>query len=105
MNFIENIYVGESVDDLETVYYSLKREIPVFNIYCICINNNPKNTFEIMNTKELFSKRNIKKDYIIVGIAMGKREALSLLTYIVEDTIKKGINILDIKKALKEGEL
>lgn len=105
MDFIENIYVGENVDDLETVYYSLKRGIPVFNIYCICINNNSKNTFEIMSAKELFSKRNIKKDYIIVGIAMGKREALSLLTYIIEDAIKKGVNILNIKKALKEGEL
>ncbi len=105
MNFIENIYVGEGVDDLETVYYSLKRGIPVFNIFCICINENSNNTFDILSSRELFTDKNIKKDYIIAGIAQGKKEALSLLTYMVSDSVNKGFNVCDIKRLLKEGEL
>ncbi len=105
MNFIENMYVGESVDDIETVYYSLKRGIPVFNTFCICINEKSKNTFDILSTRELFSPKNSNIDYTIIGVAFGKKEALSLLQYILKDSIKKGVSVLDIKRALKEGDV
>ena len=35
MELIENLFVGGNVTDLETIVYSLRREVPVLRLYCI----------------------------------------------------------------------
>ena len=35
MELIENLFVGGNVSDLETIVYSLRREVPVLRLYCI----------------------------------------------------------------------
>ena len=36
MRFIDDLFIS-AIDDVETVIYSLKRGLPVFNIYLLCV--------------------------------------------------------------------
>jgi hypothetical protein len=93
MEFIDEIFVGESIQDLGTIIYSLRRKIPVFQIYCICLFDEPQKRFEILSTRELFSKKNRNRHYVIAGIAGGKAEAEDLFLYMVETALMAGKDI------------
>ncbi len=93
MEFIEEIFIGESIQDLGTIIYSLRRNIPVFQIYCICLFEEPKSRFEILSSKELFSNKNRKRKYVIAGIAGGKHEAENLFLFMVETALQAGRDI------------
>ena len=107
MDFIKNIYIGENIknEDINNIYDFLKRKIPMFNIYCICIKKKSRHILEILKSSELFSNKCENKDYVIVGIAKGRRQALRLTTNIFEDCINKGIDIMEVKQALLNNEI
>lgn len=102
MEFIEEPYIGKSITDLETIFYSLKRRIPVMNIYCICISEESQFLLEIMSSKELYHQRNQNKKYCIAGIAQGKKEAYDLVRYMVENCCHGEDNEKDWKQKLKQ---
>ena len=93
--------MGESVKDLSTIIYSLKRGIPVFNIYCICLFFREKSSFEILSSRELFLHRNKDKKYLIAGIACGKREATALFLYMVENAAATGRDVAKPEELIK----
>lgn len=98
MDFIEDIFVDENIEDLNTIIYSLKRGIPVFNIYLICVNVNSANTAQIMSSTEYFNKRNINTKYKTIGIAAGKYAANRLFSNIIEYWIENGKSIDSFKE-------
>lgn len=57
MELIENLFVGGNVSDLETIVYSLRREVPVLRLYCI-VYFEDKNRLELLSSHELFHTRN-----------------------------------------------
>ena len=67
MNFIENVFVSE-IDDINTVVYSLKRNIPVFKVYIILIDENSKSV--ILSSFEYFKNDEYKNMYA-AGICSG----------------------------------
>ena len=83
MQLIENLFVGESVGNLGTVVYSLKRDIPVFRLYCL-VYFADRNRMEILSSKELFTKKYRSRKGIIAGVAMGRHEAVDLLCYMLK---------------------
>ncbi len=89
MDFLEELYVGESVENLGTVIYSLKRGIPVFRLYCIVLFCD-RNRMEILSSTELLTKKYENRKKILLGVAMGRREAYTLLAYMAEDVAKAG---------------
>lgn len=94
MQLIENLFVGESVGNLGTVVYSLKRDIPVFRLYCL-VNFADRNRMEILSSKELFTKKYRSRKGIIAGVAMGRHEAVDLLCYMLEEAAKAGRDLTD----------
>ena len=97
MKYIEHLFVGGSVQDLDTILYSIDKSIPVFHLYCICLfYSNQKNHVEIMSSNEICKKRYKQKDFIVIGVAYGKAEALDLFCYIIQQATEKGN---DIQKA------
>lgn len=98
MDFIEDIFVDENIEDLNTIIYSLKRGIPVFNIYLICVNVNTENTAVIMSSTEYFNKRNRDKQYKTIGIAVGKYGANRLFSNIIEYWVEMGNSIGSFKE-------
>ena len=91
MEFAEELYVGETVEALGTIVYSLRREIPIFRLYCIVLFCD-KDRMEIISSKELFTKKYEHRQKILVGVAMGRQEAISLFAFMLEDALKEGKN-------------
>ena len=100
MELIDQIFVGAGVENLGTVVYSLKREIPVLHIYCICMEEGPKPSFVILSSRELFSGRYQRKKYKIAGIARGRKEAVEVLCYMYQEGLKEGISPEEIYRIL-----
>lgn len=93
MDFIEDIFVDENIEDLNTIIYSLKKGIPVFNIYLICVDIKSENTAHIMSSTEYFNKRNRNNQYKTIGIAAGKYAANRLFSNIIEYWVENGKSI------------
>lgn len=94
MKYIEDLFVGGSVQDLSTILYSLRQNIPVFHLYCICLFYDKKgNHIEILSSKEICKKRYQQKEFVVVGVAYGKAEAVDLFCYIMEQAVQKGSNL------------
>jgi|GEM_PF-361555 len=98
MDFIDDIFVDENVENLNTIIYSLEKGIPVFNIYLICVDNMAENIAHIMSSSEYFNKTNIKKQYKTIGIAVGKYGANRLFSNIIEYWVEKGNGIGNFKE-------
>lgn len=98
MDFIDDIFVDENVENLSTIIYSLKKGIPVLNIYLICVDNEAKNIAHIMSSSEYFNKKNTKKQYKTIGIAVGKYGANRLFSNIIEYWVEKGDSIGKFKE-------
>ncbi len=100
MKLIENLFVAGNVTELETVVYSLRRDIPVFHLYCIVLFED-KNRLEILASRDLFHERNKNRPAKIAGIAMGRREAYDLLAYMTEDAVEKGRDVTDPRELIR----
>lgn len=99
MEWIENLFVGGNVTDLETIIYSLRRGIPVLHLYCI-VYFADKERLEILSSHELFQERNKNRPGKIAGIAMGRRETVDLLVFMAEEALKNGRNPGDPKELI-----
>lgn len=96
MQIIDSLFIYKNIKDLSTVVYSLKRDIPIINLYCV-VYHTSLNSMELIPTFFLFSKRLQKtygKDGLIIGVAYGKAQGMKLISHIIEDCIKNGRNIL-----------
>lgn len=91
MELIEDLFVGGNVTDLETIIYSLRREIPVLHLYCI-VYFEDKNRLELLSSHELFRERNKSRPAKITGIAMGRAETVDLLLFMAEQAQAAGRN-------------
>lgn len=94
MKLIENLFVAGNVEELETIVYSLRRNLPVLHLYCIVLFED-RQRLEILSSRELFSQRNQNRPAQIAGIAMGKKEAYDLLVYMAEEAVAQGRNPAD----------
>ena len=94
MKLIENLFVAGNVTDLETVVYSLRRDIPVLGLTCIVLFED-RNRLEILSGRDLFHERYKDRPAVIAGIAMGRREAYDLLAYMAEDAVRNGRDVTD----------
>ena len=99
MKLIDNLFVSASVTGLETVVYSLRRDIPVLHLTCIVLFED-KNRLEILSSRDLFHERNKNRPGQIAGIAMGRRDAVDLLRFMTEDAVKNGRNPADPKELI-----
>ena len=99
MKLIDNLFVAGNVKELETVVYSLRRNIPVLHLYCIVLFED-RNRLEIMASRDLFHERYKDRPAKIAGIAMGRRSAYDLLAFMTEDAVQNGRNPADPRELI-----
>lgn len=85
MKTIENVFI--SVENEETVIYSLLKNIPVFNIYIIFAGDSGK--IEIMSSNSFFRLKNFEDMYVL-GIAEGRYEAYRIVREMFDYSVKQG---------------
>lgn len=85
MEFAEEVYVGRSIIDADTVVQLLKRGCIAYGVFCVCTKKNGKFLYEVMSCRELLKERNNTSEYTVRGIAAGKSEAFEVVRTMVED--------------------
>lgn len=104
MRLLEDLFVGAGVTDLETVVYSLRRQIPVLRLWCVVFFED-RQRMELLSSAELFRPRNAARPAIIAGVAMGRREAMELTAFMAAEAQKHGRSGADPKQWMEtDGE-
>jgi hypothetical protein len=83
MEISPKIFIGSNVDRQSKVIRKLKKNRPARGIYCICVSTNSPHLLEILDSYEIFKDIYIWKQYKLIGIANGKKEAFQLTSSIL----------------------
>ncbi len=89
LKFYKKLYLDENIDNENEIIEQIKDNINIFNLYLICISKNINHTFEIFSLNEAFKERYKDKEYIVVGMAYGKKQAFILIKNIFENNINE----------------
>lgn len=93
LKFYKKLYLDENIEDKDEVINKIEQNINIFNLYLILVSKNVNNTFEILSLNECFKKIYENKDYVVVGMAYGKKQCFLLLKNIFYDNINDINNI------------
>ncbi len=86
LHFYRNLYTTEKLSDQKnTVIWKLKHRAGMVSTYVIMLATNGQDVFDICHSAVLMQDYYSKLDLYIIGIANGKREAMQLVSQIVED--------------------
>lgn len=88
LKFYKKLYLDENIESENEIIEKLKDNIKIFNLYLICISKNIDHIFEIFSLNEAFKDMYKDKEYIVVGMAYGKKQAFILVKNIFNDNIK-----------------
>lgn len=84
IKFYKKLYLGDDVDE-EDVYKKIEDGTSIFNLYLVCVAKNVHHIFEIFSLSEAYKEQYNEKEYIIVGMAYGKRNAFKIVRDIFDD--------------------
>lgn len=102
MQFMGSLYVGESISSKE---YEIVKKVHnnqvVPNLYLLTFSNNEDNMLDLIPQWEALQKKYPKDHLKIVGIANGKKEAISLLQTIIKESYQE-TGSADIRGYLKQ---
>ena len=89
LKFYKKLYLDESIDNENEIIEQIKDNINIFNLYLICISKNINHIFEIFSLNEAFKERYKDKEYVVVGMAYGKKQAFILIKNIFQNNINE----------------
>lgn len=76
---------GRIMGNLKKVKKQVETGKLQWRVYCICVAQNEKNLFDILNTNELLFKYYKRKEIKIIGLASSSNAARELLIEIVDE--------------------
>ena len=101
MQFMGALYVGESLSEKE---YEIVKKVHnkqlVPNLYLLTFSSNKDNMLDLIPEWEALQSYYPSDELKVVGIANGKKEAISLVKMIIEESISE-IGSPDIREFLK----
>ena len=90
MKWITPLYIGEKAEKKKgKIIRGIKQRKAFLNTYVLMLPNNPKNQLDIIQATELKQPFYKTKDFVIVGIALGKEEAIELVAQITDDAVRE----------------
>ena len=92
MHLGDEIYISDTVTDVDTAVYALRREVPVFRLWCVCLH---EDRLEVQSARSLCTPYGKSRDWLILGIAMGRKNAVELLLQIAKDAAAQGLSMTD----------
>ena len=107
MQFMGNLYVGESISSIEyQIIEKVYKGKVVPNLYLIVFSTNPENMLDIIPEHEIMQKHYPKSGLKVVGIARGKKEAIGLVQQMIEASLVEtgSADVRGLLKAKWEGQ-
>ena len=102
MLFFENLYFGESIaPKADQILKKVNKNKVVSDLYMIALASNPDNMLDIIPEWEVMQKNYPKDSIKVIGLANGKKEAFSLVQFIIEESIQR-TGSADVRVYLKE---
>ena len=90
MQFMGSLYVGDSIASTEyKIVEKVHKGKIVPNLYLLVLTLNPDNMLEIIPEWEILQKGYPSQDLKVIGIANGKKEAISLVQSIITDSLNE----------------
>ena len=95
MKWYKNLYLGETIaPKARQIVNKIKKKKLTPDVYVIALASNPLNQLDVIPAWELLQPGYPKEHICIIGLAQGKKEALSLVTTIVDEAYQ---NTGDVK--------
>ncbi len=98
MEYARKLKFHKEVDDPNKVLEILNSGSSIKNIYFLCINRKTNNLIDIIETTEFTKQIWSLRDYIIIGIAKGKKNSFILAKDIIEEYYLKNNSLVDFRK-------
>ena len=101
MKWYKNLYLGEEIaPKARKIINKIKKNKPTIDVYVIALASNPMNQLDIIPSWELLQKGYPTEQIRVIGLAKGKKEALQLVTSLVDEVYQKtgDVKILDYLK-------
>ena len=95
-----NCFVGKNVRDLERIQEKLENRRLVPGIYLLVLSDNPRNIMELFPAVTLLQRTAADLCPEIIGIALGKEEAVSLAEEIIRQVYEETGDV-QVKEYLK----
>jgi hypothetical protein len=90
MKWYKNLYLGEEIaPKARKIINKIKKNKPTIDVYVIALASNPENQLDVIPSWELLQKGYPKDQLRIIGLAQGKKEALQLVTDLVDEVYQK----------------
>lgn len=101
MKWYKDLFLGETIaPDAKKIIKRIKNKKLTPDVYVIAFASNPQNLLDIIPSWELLQKGYPKEQVHIIGLAMGKPEAMELVRKIVDITYQTTGNV-NVKLYLK----
>lgn len=101
MKWYKNLYLGEGIaPNARKIINKIKKNKPTIDVYVIALASNPENQLDLIPSWE-FLQKGYPTDHVrVIGLAKGKKEALQLVTSLVDEVYQKtgDVKILDYLK-------
>jgi hypothetical protein len=101
MKWYDQLYVGDSIaSKVNRIKWKINHNAGTVSIYVVTLASNPDNLLDIIPARELMQKGYPKKDLMIVGIAKGYKEALTVVQRVIEDTYRN-TNDVNVRRMIR----
>lgn len=100
LKWYKNCFVGKNVRDLERIQEKLENRRLVPGIYLLVLSENPRNIMEMFPAVTLLQRTAADLCPEIIGISLGKEEAVSLAEEIIRQVYEETGDV-QVKEYLK----
>ena len=88
LKFYKKLYLEDKIENEDYIIQQLKDNVKIFNLYLICVSKNVNHILDIFSLNEAFKDRYRDKEYVVVGMAYGKKQSFMLVKNIFQDNLK-----------------
>ena len=90
MKWYKNLYLGEEIaPKARKIINKIKKNKPTIDVYVIALASNPQNQLDLIPSWELLQKGYPTDRVRVIGLAQGKKEALQLVTSLIDEVYQK----------------
>ena len=102
MKFLQELYLGEKIaPKIDQIVKKIMDSKAVPNLYLIAMASHPDNMLDLIPYWEVLQNGYPKEHIRVVGLANGKKDAIGLMQFIVEESLEQ-TGSADIRIYLEE---